>query len=286
MLTIFTPTYNRAKEIKRLYDSLKAQTNKNFEWVVIDDGSSDNTCDVMQSFIAEGLVSINFSSQQNSGKMKAHNRGVEKANGDLFVCVDADDWLTEDAVEQIMKAAPKLLTPTYAGLLFNDLEGDTDKIIGTEFPWKEKACTFYDVYNKYSVTGDKTAVFKTDVMKEFPFPEIENEKFVPEALVNYRISDKYDMLCLNVPIKRVEYLENGYSNNYFKVCKNNPLGQILFYKELYLKQPTLYNVAAYDMYCIYAKKGIKSSVKEHPNTFLAALMLLPAYIKFLLKERS
>ena len=286
MLTIFTPTYNRAKEIKRLYDSLKAQTNKNFEWVVIDDGSSDNTCDVMQSFIAEGLVSINFSSQQNSGKMKAHNRGVEKANGDLFVCVDADDWLTEDAVEQIMKAAPKLLTPTYAGLLFNDLEGDTDKIIGTEFPWKEKACTFYDVYNKYSVTGDKTAVFKTDVMKEFPFPEIENEKFVPEALVNYRISDKYDMLCLNVPIKRVEYLENGYSNNYFKVCKNNPLGQILFYKELYLKQPTLYNVAAYDMYCIYAKKGIKNSVKEHPNTFLAALMLLPAYIKFLLKERS
>ena len=286
MLTIFTPTYNRAREIGRLYESLKLQTNKDFEWVVIDDGSSDNTEAVMQKFISEGLISINFSKQENSGKMKAHNLGVEKAMGELFVCVDADDWLTEDAVEQIIKNADKISDDALAGLVFHDLDGFTDNIVGTDFPWEEKICNYYDMYNKYGITGDKTPVYKTEILKEYPFPEIENEKFVPEALVNNRISDKYDMICLNIPIKRVEYLADGYTNNYFNVCKKNPKGQIVYYKELYLKQPTLYNAAAYDIYCIYAGMNVVKAVKEHPSSMVALLMYLPAYIKYLLKERK
>lgn len=286
MITIFTPTYNRATEIRRLYNSLKEQTNKDFEWVVIDDGSLDNTKAVMQEFISEGLINIKFFVQENSGKMKAHNRGVQKANGDLFVCVDADDWLTKDAVEQIVKTADKVHNDSVAGLLFNDLDGNSNIVVGTEFPWNESICSYYDVYNEYGVTGDKTPVFKTAVLKEFPFPEIDNEKFVPEALVNYRISDKYDMVCLNIPIKRVEYLSDGYTSNYFNVCRKNPVGQTLYYKELYLKQPSLYNAAAYDMFCIYA--GIKplKAISEHPSPFVALLMYVPAYIKYLLKERK
>lgn len=286
MLTIFTPTYNRAKEIVRLYESLKLQTNKNFEWVVIDDGSSDNTEAIMQQFIGEGLITINFSKQQNSGKMKAHNRGVEKAKGELFVCVDADDWLTKDAVEQIMAAKDKLSDNSVAGLIFLDLDGNTDNIVGGDLPWQQKRCTYYDLYNKYGVTGDKTPIYKTEVLKEFPFPEIENEKFVPEALVNNRISDKYDMVCLNIAIKRVEYLAGGYTNNYFNICKNNPKAQILYYKELYLKQPTLYNAAAYNLYCIYAGVNMLKAVKGHPSKLIALLMYIPAYIKYLLKERN
>lgn len=286
MLTIFTPTYNRAEEIKRLYNSLKQQNNKDFEWIVIDDGSSDNTAKVMAEILSEKILDINFSSQENSGKMKAHNRGVEKARGELFVCVDADDWLTPDAVGQIMAHRDKIGDSSVAGMLFNDFDGISDKIVGSQFPWDEKLCSYYDVYNKEGVTGDKTPVFKTDVLKEFPFPEIEGEKFVPEALVNYRISDKYVMLCINVAIKRVEYLADGYSNNYFNICRKNPIGQTIYYRELYLRQPTLYNAAAYDMYCIYGKISIVKAIKEHPCPAVCLLMYIPAYIKYLLKERK
>lgn len=286
MLTVFTPTYNRENELKRLYESLKAQTCMDFEWVVIDDGSSDNTTQVMLEFIDEGILDINFSSHKNCGKMKTHNRGVEKAKGELFVCIDADDWLTENAVEQIINDSEKIVDQDVGGMMYLDLDGETQNIVGTKFPWKENFCSCFDVYNKHGVTGDKTLVFKTVVLEEYPFPEIEGEKFVPEALVYNRISDKYKLLCVNIAVKRVEYLANGYSNNYFNVCRQNPKAQIIYYKELYTKNPSLYNAAAYDMYCIYAGKKIISAIKEHPNSFIALIMYLPAYIKYILKERN
>ena len=286
MLTVFTPTYNRAGELKRLYESLKSQTCKDFEWVVIDDGSNDNTAQVMADFIDEGILDINFSSHQNCGKMKTHNRGAEKAKGELFVCIDADDWLTENAVEQIINDSVKIGAEDIGGMMYLDFDGDTENVVGTPFPWEENVCSCFDVYNKHGVTGDKTLVFKTDVLKEFPFPEIEGEKFVPEALVYNRISDKYKLLCVNTAIKRVEYLANGYSSNYFNVCRQNPKAQVIYYKELYLKAPSLYNAAAYDMYCIYSGEGFFKAVKQHPNSFIALLMFLPAYAKYILKGRG
>lgn len=284
MLTIFTPTYNRAKELRRLYASLKAQTNKDFQWVVVDDGSTDNTQEQMQAFLAEGVLSIDYSRQENGGKMRAHNVGAKKAQGELFVCIDADDWLTEDAVEQILSSRHKLTDDTICGMMFLDLDGETDRIVGTPFPWEEQVCSYYDVYNKHGVTGDKTLVFKTSVVRRYPFPEIDREKFVPEALVFNRISKQYQLVCINSPIKRVEYLPDGYSHNYFNVCRKNPKGQILYYRELFAWQPSLYNAAAYDLYCIYAGQRPLSAIREHPKPLLALGMYLPAYVKYLLKE--
>lgn len=286
MLTIFTPTYNRAGELVRLYESLKTQTSKDFEWLVIDDGSTDNTPQQMQTFCDEGILSIRFFRQENGGKMRAHNRGAKKALGELFVCIDADDWLTKDAVAQILDAERKLTDDALCGMMFLNLDGNTNNIVGTVFPWEEKNCSSYDVYNKHGVTGDKTLVFKTSVIRAYPFPEIEKEKFVPEALVYNRISDQYQLVCINRPIKRVEYLPDGYSNNYFNVCRKNPNGQILYYAELYTRQPSLYNAAAYDLYCIYAGKKPWDAIKEHPRALVALAMYLPAYIKYLLKERN
>lgn len=286
MLTIFTPTYNRAGELVRLYNSLKAQTNQDFEWVVVDDGSTDNTQEQMQGFCNEGVLSIRFFRQENGGKMRAHNRGVEKALGELFVCIDADDWLTADAVEQILSAQHKIVDDRIGGMMFLNLDGETENIVGSPLPWQEQLCSSFDAYNKYGITGDKTMVFKTEIMRAFPFPEIEKEKFVPEALVYNRISGQYVLLCINMPIKRVEYLPDGYSSNYFNVCRKNPKAQILYYRELYPKQPTMYNAAAYDMYCIYAGEKLLKAVRQHPNPIVALGMYLPAYIKYLLKERK
>ena len=218
--------------------------------------------------------------------MRAHNRGVEKAQGELFVCIDADDWLTPDAVEKILSVSHKITDARTGGMMYLNLDGETDQIIGTPFPWQEQLCSSFDAYNKHGVTGDKTMVFKTDILRAFPFPEIENEKFVPEALVYNRISEEYVLLCINTPIKRVEYLPDGYSSNYFNVCRKNPKAQILYYRELYSKQPSLYNAAAYDMYCIYAGENLLRAVRQHPNPLIALGMYLPAYVKYLLKERK
>lgn len=285
MLTVFTPTYNRSRELIRLYQSLKNQTNKDFEWLVIDDGSSDDTSEIIKSFQQDNLINIRFYRHDNCGKMKTHNRGVEKAQGYLFVCIDADDWLIDTAVEQIINDEKNIIDSQVAGMMYLNYDGNKNEIVGSKFPWEEKYCSSYDAYYKYGVSGDKTIVFKTSILKEFPFPEIDNEKFVPEALVYNRISDKYNLYCLNKAIKRVEYLADGYTSNYFNVCKKNPRGQVLYYKELYVKQPTLYNAAAYDMYCIYAGIKLVSSIKDHPNSLVSLLAYFPAYVKYLLKER-
>ncbi len=286
MLTIFTPAYNRAKELGRLYQSLLAQTNLDFEWLVIDDGSSDDTVSVMESFVAEGRIRIRFYTQENGGKMRAHNRGVERAAGELFVCIDSDDWLEPGAVAQVLQDAPLIEDANVGGMMYLCLQGQTDQVIGTAFPWARQLCSYFDVYHQHRVTGDKTIVYKTSVMREFLFPEIEGEKFVPEAYVYNRISEQYVLLCVNVPVARKEYLEDGYTHNYFNLCKRNPKAQILYYKELYRKERTLYNVAAYDLYCIYAKVGFKKMIQGHPNRFLSFMMYLPTYVKYLLKERQ
>ncbi len=285
MLTIFTPTYNRSHELKRLYASLVAQTNQDFEWLVVDDGSSDDTVSVMEGFMRESKIRIRFFSQENGGKMRAHNRGVERAEGELFVCIDSDDWLEREAVSQILQDASFVESKDVGGIMYLCTDGQTGNVIGTNFPWDKQLCTYFDVYHKHGVTGDKTIVYKTSVMRAFPFPEIEGEKFVPEALVYNRISEQYQLLCVNVPVKRVEYLADGYSNNYFNLCRKNPRAQILYYKELYRKERTLYNVAAYNLYCIYGKVRFKDMVRNHPSRFWSFVMYLPAYVKYLLKER-
>ena len=286
MLTVFTPAYNRANELPRLYDSLINQTCTDFEWVVVDDGSQDHTEQLMREYIDENILNIQYLRQENGGKMRAHNRGAQMAQGELFVCIDADDWLTPNAIETIISKKDHIVSQKLGGMMFLNYDGESTKIVGTAFPWQERECSCFDVYNKYGVTGDKTIVLKTSVLKEYPFPEIEGEKFVPEALVYNRISEKYELFCVNVAIKRVEYLPDGISNNYFNICRKNPKGQILFYKELYVKIPSLYNAAAYDIYCIYSKKKLFEAVKEHPNKLIALIMYIPAYIKYLLKERK
>lgn len=286
MLTIFTPTYNRMKELSRLYSSLEAQTCMDFEWIIVDDGSTDGTKTVIDEFVQKGKIKINYIYQQNSGKMKAHNRGAEKANGELFVCVDADDWLTEDAVETILQEAESISVDCIGGLIFLNFDGDSEKIVGSRLPNDKSAYSYFDIYNRLGVTGDKTIVYLTNVVKKYPFPEIDGEKFVPEALVYNRIAAEYKLLCVDKAIKRVEYLSDGYSKNYFTVCKNNPQAQIIYYKELYELIPSLYNAAAYDMYCIYAKKSMIRAMREHPNSFVSLIMYLPAYVKYLLKEKK
>lgn len=287
MITVFTPTYNRKDELKNLYASLLNQEFKDFEWVIVDDGSKDGTEEIVKDFINENKIRINYHKQANKGKSMAHNKGVEIAKGEFFIGIDSDDIFTQDALKKIHKYFEIIKEKSdICGICFLNYKKDTNQIIGNEFPQDEMVDTYYNLYHKHKITGDKEMVFKTKVLREFPFPIYENEKFVPEALVFNRICQKYSFLCINEPVIYKKYLDEGYSANYFDLAKKNPRGQMTYYKELYDLEPTNYNIAAYNMYSIYAKYGFIKTIKEHPAKIKCLAMYIPAYIKYLQKERK
>lgn len=281
MITIFTPAYNRKDEIIKLYESLTKQKKVKFEWVIVDDGSTDGTDSVIDGFKNEGLIQIVYYKQENAGKNQAHNKGVTLAKGEFFCCMDSDDWFTTDALEVIEKYIDIIRENNdFCGLAFNSYKNDTKEIIGKAFPENNFTSSYYDLYNKYGVTGDKQFVFKTDILKENLVDTVDGEKFIPEAVLLNRLSKKYKFYCINESIVHKRYLENGYSSNYFEIAKKNPKGNMLYYKELYYFDKSLYNVAAYNMYCMFAKIGFINTIKGHPSKLKSLIMYVPAYIKY------
>ena len=184
--TIFTPTYNRAKLLKELYKSLKLQSYKNFEWLIVDDGSTDNTYEIVREFQLEKIIEIKYIKKENGGKQRAYNLGVENARGELFICLDSDDTYVENALEIILKYWEKYSNDLeIAGMGYLSCYPD-GRVIGTEFPKNEMLSNQFEIYYNYKVSGDKGLMFRTKILKNYKFPEIEDEKFITEAVVYKR----------------------------------------------------------------------------------------------------
>ena len=280
MITVFTPSYNRKKELENLYISLLKQKKANFEWLIVDDGSKDETKEYIESLKKENKITINYIYKANGGKQSAYNLGLKKAKGDIFLCIDSDDILKENILEIIEKDFDKINdNHEIAGIMY--IQGyisDKDKIIGTVFQEDDLIATYYDIYNKYKVTGDKLIILKTKVAQEYYFPIISGEKFVPEALIFNRISLKYKFICKNTIAAYKEYLDTGYSNNYFGLVKKNPQGNSLYFKEAYNMNPSLYNVYGYILFSLYANKKLKIILKDHPAKIKIILLYIPTYL--------
>lgn len=228
-ITIFTPTYNRKDLIKRLYQSLLQQTQKNFEWLVVDDGSTDDTEKIFEQFLSEQKpFSIRYIKQENGGKHRAINNGIKKASGELFFIVDSDDYLTENAVEKINQWIATLDgSHKWAGIA--GLRGLTkNRVLGQ----RNTSSKFIDAKNsdrrKYKLLGDKAEVYFTDVLKKYPFPEIPGENFISEEIVwNAIARDGYYLRWFNEIIYICDYLEGGLTKDNTK-DKNNPQGRLLW----------------------------------------------------------
>ena len=228
MITIFTPTYNRAYILHRLYNSLIKQTNKNFEWIIVDDGSTDNTSELIEKWIKEKKVNIRYYWQTNQGKPAAHNLGTQKANGELFVCVDSDDYVTENAVDVIEKKWKEIENYGDCTGIVGTRITQQGKPVGTYMPANIKYSTLDDLYNKYKYKGDTILIFKTDIIKKFRFPKIEGEKFIPETYLYDQIDQEGKLAIINDGIYVCEYLNDGYTANVVKLIKNNPNGYALY----------------------------------------------------------
>lgn len=232
IITVFTATYNRSNLLQRLFVSLKEQTNKNFEWVIVDDGSTDETFTIIEKIQKEANFRVIYKKQENQGKHIAINTGVALANGQYFFIVDSDDRLPKDAIAIVFK---KLLfikeNSNVAGIVglkcyFNK------KTVGFHPLKEDKICDFFDYRYTYKVQGDRAEVLKTSIFKKYPFPKFGNEKFVPESIVWNRIAKDYKMLFFNENIYECEYLEDGLSAQSVRLRRQNPKGIINLYAEL------------------------------------------------------
>lgn len=231
MITVFTPTYNRAILLPRLYESLCAQSYKDFEWVVVDDGSVDGTEALLNEWVAAGILTIHYFKQLNGGKHRAINQGVRMATGDLFFIVDSDDFLPKNALENVIQRYATVSNDaTVAGVAGRRMY-DTGAVVGNS-TFTELLSNSIAIRYEHRVTGDLVEVFRTAVLREFPFPEFPNEKFCPEALVWNRIAQWYTLLFFNEGIYNTEYLEGGLTSNIVRIRMQSPRSSMLCYSEL------------------------------------------------------
>ncbi len=233
LVTVFTPTYNRAYRLPDLYHSLQKQTCKDFEWLVIDDGSTDDTSELFEKWKDEKSFSIRYIKQSNGGKHRAVNHGVKEANGELFYIVDSDDILPPEAMQRIINQYLPIKNDVSFGGICGLKAFYNGEKVGGECNFGTLDCTSLDFRYKYQIKGDMAEVIRTSVFKEFPFPEIEGERFCPEALIFNRIATKYKLRYFYEKVYLCEYLEDGLTASIVKVRMKSPQTSTMFYSELF-----------------------------------------------------
>lgn len=237
LLTIFTPTYNRAHLLPRLYESLKSQNTNDFEWLIVDDGSTDNTKDLVHTWISrETSFTIRYIYQENSGKHVAHNVGVKNANGEFFYCIDSDDMLAPKTIETISNGFKKLQQmniDNISGFMAfkSDLNGN---LLNKSYAFDDTLLTTpTDFHKKYPHTNDTLAlIYFTKVLRKYLFPEIQGSKFITESVIYNRMDRSgYQMMFLKEVLMICEYQSDGYSQNIESLIQKYPTGFKIYWME-------------------------------------------------------
>lgn len=288
IITVFTPSFNRAYMLHKLYGSLCEQSYKDFEWVIVDDGSKDNTEALVAKFIAQHKINITYHKQQNQGKHIAINKGVEMAQGELFFIVDSDDILPRDSLEIIIQKYQSIKDDeTIAGLAGRKgyISGG---YIGTNKIYEDIIMTSIDFRFKKKIAGDMAEVYKTKVIRQYPFPQFEGERFCPEALVWKRIDQQYKMLWFSNIVYKGEYIPDGLTANIFKVRKNSPKASCLYYAEEAQYDTPAYqkikSVANYWRFSIYDNISFWEKLQKVPLS--KSIIALPLTAALIIKDKN
>lgn len=222
-ITVFTTTYNRAFCLGQLYKSLVQQTQQDFVWLVVDDGSTDNTQQMVANWKAENKIEIQYIFKENQGMHSGHNLAYDNIETEFNVCIDSDDYMPDNAIELIVKHTSNL-DSKFAGIVGLDATKNGE-IIGTKIPETLKECTLNGLYQQHGVKGDKKLVYRTSVIKQYPkYPIFKGEKFVPLGYLYYIIDKDYLLKPVNEVFVIVEYQEDGSTKNILKQYRKNPRG--------------------------------------------------------------
>ncbi|AZI66623.1 glycosyltransferase family 2 protein [Kaistella daneshvariae] len=224
-ITVFTPTYNRAHLLPRLYKSLCRQTSKDFLWLVIDDGSSDGTEQLIQKWQAENRIEIQYHYKENGGMHTGHNAAYKIIVTELNLCIDSDDYMPENGIAVILEAWDKVENKDdVSGIVGLDATAN-GVVIGSRMPQNVGEGSYHDLYTRYKAMGDKKFVLKTKELKKYPlYPEYENEKLVPLGILYIMMGDEKPFFFLDDVICIVEYQEGGSSNTILKQYFQSPKG--------------------------------------------------------------
>ncbi|NER15578.1 glycosyltransferase family 2 protein [Spongiivirga citrea] len=287
-LTVFTPTYNRAYCLDKCYESLIRQTSDDFLWLIIDDGSTDNTKELVKTWIEDDKIQIKYHYQENQGMHGGHNAAYRLVDTTLNVCIDSDDFMPDNGVEKILQSWSLIKDKSeYAGIVGLDAD-PSGTIIGTKMPNDLKETTLYDIYNKYKVKGDKKLVLRTEVVKKYPpYPIFEGERFVPLGYLYLLIDQDYNLFPVNDVFCIVEYMEDGSTRNILKQYRRHPRG-FAFSRKNRMQlgksfKERFKNAIHYVSSSMFTKNA--SFIKESPNKSLTIFavplgVLLNVYIRY------
>lgn len=274
-LTVFTPAYNRAHTLPRAFEALKKQSDKRFVWLIVDDGSTDNTREVVESFQKEDCgFKIEYVYKENGGMHTAHNLAYKLIKTELNTCIDSDDTIGDEAVGKILDFWEKNGSDEFAGIVGFDTDFDGN-VIGTRFPEDLKKTTL-GAYYKNGGSGDKKLVYRTDVVKKYPpYPEYEGEKLVPLGSLYTLIDQDYELLVLDEALCRVEYQPDGSGASIFRQYRQSPKG-FAYSRIIRMKYSDSFKERAtgaihYISSCIFARE--KHFLKKSPKKLLTVLMI-------------
>lgn len=285
MITVLTPSYNRGDLLKNLYQSLRDQIFDDFEWIIVDDGSTDSTSEIITHFKEDKKIVIKYIKQSNGGKHTAINAGVKISTGELIIIVDSDDTLPKDSLLIINNQYLKIREDATVGGVCGLMAHHDNIVIGNCNLLPQGNISSIDMHFKYGFLGDVCEVFKTDVLREFPFPEIYNEKFCPEDLVWNRIARKYTLYFFNQVVYYRDYLDGGLTSKIVKIRMKSPIASTICYGEMLdLDIPIKSKIkAAINYWRFYL--CIKNKSKAEKKIAPLWICLLPVGLIFHIKDR-
>lgn len=237
IITVYTPTYNRAYILSQCYESLKRQTCQDFIWLIVDDGSEDHTDELVNGWIAENIIDIRYHKQENMGMHGAHNTAHRLLDTELGICCDSDDYLTDDCIEKIVNLWKEKGGAGYAGIA--GMSADRHDHVWAKVPENLSETTAYDLRYRHGFRGDHKFIFRSDLLKREPYPIFEGEKYASLGYKYCKISKDLKMLILNQIIYRQEYLDDGETKNKMKRYVTAPKGYMVYRREM---MPLMHNM--------------------------------------------
>ncbi|MBQ8659901.1 MAG: glycosyltransferase family 2 protein [Bacilli bacterium] len=288
-ISIVTATYNREGLLPKLYESLNKnyKTYKDFEWIIMDDGSEDNTKSLVEEWTRKAKYKIDYHYQKNAGKMKAINNGMKYVTGDIIIEVDSDDYLNDDALKTVNDDYEKLYNDNVYGIIYKRNIGSVDTTVDENI--NNKVIRLFDIHHKYGYDFDMTITFKADVRKKYDYILEKNEKFITEARTYYKMDQDYEgLLFINKGIVTGEYMEDGYSKNISEIFKKYPHGYFEYFKEClsYVNKDTMfkkriYFIKHYILFGYLTHRKMSECIKcvNGFNKLLVMLLVIPGYIK-------
>ena len=293
LLTVFTPTYNRKELLGRVYQSLLAQTCRDFCWLIVDDGSTDDTKQTVQGWIEEKQIPVTYIYRENGGKMRAHNTGVEHCTTELFMCLDSDDYLPADAVECLTdtwkdarqedsgRGAAKV-----AGLVAHKGRSATEILTGRAFTDIQYS-TLQELYRQ-GFSGETALVFRTEILRQFPFPEIDGEKYVPEDYIYDKIDKEYVLRVLPRILTICELVTSGYTDSVEQLRDENPQAWLLYYQQRAQDAPMSLLKLKYISHYMQFARAVGKPVFRGERILPVSILLLglPGYVLLRLRHKK